>query len=177
MQLKISDDMSTTAVPQRGRDERAPRSVPALTVISHPQPQRIGERLLLEALATPGRTVSLSRNAPDFSRPGSMLALPLGDAFLSRKPVHFESLGGGASRLVVPEDGTQVRVCGEPLLGGREFSPEELAAGVPLVLAERVVLLLHMGLFGGARPGRRWAWWGRARASAACARRSPAWPT
>ncbi len=144
MQLKVSDDMSTTAAPPRGREERAPRSVPTLTVISHPQPQRIGERLLLEALTDVGRSVSLSRNGPDFSRPGGVMALPLGDAFLSRKPVHFESTSGGGLRLLVPEDGTRVRVCGEPLLGSRDFSPEELAVGVPLVLAERVALLLHM---------------------------------
>lgn len=144
MQLKISDDLSTTAVTTRGKDARAPSVVPTLTIVSHPQPQRIGERLPLEMLASVGRTASLSRNAPDFSRPGSLLALPLGDPFISRKPVQFEPGARGGLRLLVPEDGTTVHVAGEPVTGGREFSPQELAAGVPLVLAERVVVLLHL---------------------------------
>ncbi|WP_338863819.1 sigma-54 dependent transcriptional regulator [Myxococcus stipitatus] len=144
MQQKLSADMSTTAVHTKGKSAQAPRSVPALTVVSHPQAQRIGERLLLEVLASVGRTAALSRNAPDFSRPGGVLALPLSDPFLSRTPVLFEPAANGGLRLLVPEDGTQVSVAGESVAGGREFTREELAAGVPLVLAERVVLLLHM---------------------------------
>ncbi|WNG61892.1 sigma-54-dependent Fis family transcriptional regulator [Archangium gephyra] len=144
MQKKLSDDLSTTAVHSRGREAAAPHLVPALTIVSHPQPQRIGERRLLsEMVAAPGRTASLSRNAPDFSRPGSVLALPLGDPFISRKPVQFEPGARGGVRVLVPEDGTGVRIAGQPLVGCREFSSEELAAGVPLELAERVVVLLH----------------------------------
>jgi two-component system nitrogen regulation response regulator GlnG len=144
MQKKLSDDLSTTAVHSRGREAVLPRTVPVLTIVSHPQPQRIGERLLLSEMnAAAGRRASLSRNAPDFSRPGSLLALPLGDPFISRKPVLLEPGARGGVRLLVPEDGTAVRVAGQSLVGCREFSPEELAAGVPLELAERVVLLLH----------------------------------
>ncbi|HYO55029.1 sigma-54 dependent transcriptional regulator [Archangium sp.] len=152
MQQKSSDDLSTTAVHTRGKHTQAPRTVPALTIVSHPQSQRVGERLLLEMLAAVGRTASLSRNAPDFSRPGGLLALPLGDPFLSRKPVQFEPGARGGLRLLVPEDGTRVRVAGQSVVGGRELSPEELAAGVPLVLAERVVLLLHLAS-SSAEPG------------------------
>ncbi|PTL83448.1 sigma 54-interacting transcriptional regulator [Vitiosangium sp. GDMCC 1.1324] len=145
MQLKISDDLSTTAVHSRGKDASSPRILPALTIVSHPQPQRIGERLLLEMLAAVGRTASVSRNAPDFSRPGSLMALPLGDPFVSRKPVQFEPGSRGGLRMIAPEDGTQVRVAGELVTGGgREFSQQELAAGVPLVFSDRVVLLLHL---------------------------------
>jgi two-component system nitrogen regulation response regulator GlnG len=144
MQKKISDDSATTASHAYGRERPAPRMVPALTIVSHPQPERVGERLLLEMLATGGRTASLSRNAPDFSQPGSLLARSLGDPFLSRKPVQFEPGTRGRLRLVVPEDGTPVRVGGEPVRGSREFPLEALAAGVPLELAGRVVLLLHL---------------------------------
>jgi two-component system, NtrC family, nitrogen regulation response regulator GlnG len=117
--------------------------VPALTLIGHAQPQRIGERLLLDGLLSGERAVALSRNAPDFSRPGGVLALPLGDPFLSRTPVRFEAGPRGGVRLRVPEDGTPVLLGGEPVRGGREFSAEALVAGVPLVLAGRVALLLH----------------------------------
>jgi two-component system, NtrC family, nitrogen regulation response regulator GlnG len=136
-------DISTAVTPRRTR-QQAPRPVPVLTVIAHPMPQRVGERLLLEAV-TDGKPVALSRNTPDFSRPGSPeLGLPLADTFLSRKPVLFEPGAHGGMRLRVEEGGTHVRVAGEPLVGVRDLSPEELAAGVPLVLAERVALLLHV---------------------------------
>ncbi|MBZ4417296.1 sigma 54-interacting transcriptional regulator [Myxococcus sp. RHSTA-1-4] len=144
MQQKISDDMSQTAEHSQGREAPASRVMPVLTVVSHPQPQRIGERLVLEMLATSGRTASLSRNAPEFSRPGGLVTQPLGDPFVSRTPIQFEPGARGHLQLRVPENGTRVWVADEPVQGVREFSPEELQAGVPLVLAERVVLLLHL---------------------------------
>ncbi|MDY7226446.1 sigma-54 dependent transcriptional regulator [Hyalangium rubrum] len=144
MQQKISDQLSTTAERPSGRQASSPRAVPVLTLVSHPQPQRIGERLLLETLANTGRTASLSRSAPEFSRPGLPPGQPLADPFLSRTPVQFAPGTRGRLRLLVPKDGTPVRVAEEPARGAREFLPEELIAGVPLVLAERVVLLLHL---------------------------------
>ena len=136
-------EFSTTAVRTHGSAPQAAHPVPALTLIGHAQPQRIGERLLLTGLLSAERSVSLSRNAPDFSRPGGVLSLPLGDPFLSRTPVRFEPGLRGGVRLLVPEDGTPVLVGGEPVKGGREFPAEALVAGVPLVLAGRVALLLH----------------------------------
>jgi two-component system nitrogen regulation response regulator GlnG len=140
MSEKTFADVSTAAIHARG-GEQPPRVVPVLTLISHPVPQRVGEVLLLEALAD-GKQVALSRNAPDFIRPGSTLGMPLADPFISRKPLLLEPGAGGRVRLRVDEEGTQV-MAGTPVHGGREFGPEELAEGVPLVLGERVALLLH----------------------------------
>ncbi len=144
MQRKLSDDPATTAEHLLGHQAPARRLVPALTVVSHPDAERIGERLLLEMLSTSGRTAALSRNAPEFSLPGGQEARPLGDLFLSRTPIEFDPGARGRLRLRVPEDGTTVRVEDEPLQGTWELTPEQLVAGVPLVLAERVVLLLHL---------------------------------
>jgi two-component system nitrogen regulation response regulator GlnG len=140
---KNAADATTSVEPSQTRRAPAVRGAPALTVVAHPQLSRVGDRLLLDSLVTARRPVALSRNAPDFSPPGGLLALPLGDPFISRTPLHFEPGPRGGVRLVVPEDSTPVRVASEPITGGWEFSPEEVAAGVPLVLAERVVLLLH----------------------------------
>ncbi|RKG66186.1 sigma-54-dependent Fis family transcriptional regulator, partial [Corallococcus exercitus] len=53
----------------------------------------------------------------------------------------------------VPEGGTPVWVGSEPVRGGREFPAEALVAGVPLVLAGRVALLLHQATVrGGGAP-------------------------
>ncbi|MBN1210105.1 MAG: sigma-54-dependent Fis family transcriptional regulator [Myxococcaceae bacterium] len=137
-------DISTAATPTRA-SEQASRPVPAITVISHPTPQRAGERLLLGAVAM-GGTVALSRIAPDFTRPGGTLGMPLADTFVSRKPLIFEPAPNGGVRLRVEEGGTLVHVGDTPLVGTQEFSTQELTAGVPLMLAERIVLLLHMAL-------------------------------
>jgi two-component system nitrogen regulation response regulator GlnG len=141
----------STATAQGARGEvPTPRLVPALTLVSHPTETRAGEQLVLHGLGV-GRQVALSRNAPDFTRPGEPLGLPLSDPYVSRKPLVFEPAGERV-RLVVGEDG-KCTSAGEPLRGAREFSLEELARGVPLELAGRVVLLLHLAPAeeGGAR--------------------------
>jgi two-component system nitrogen regulation response regulator GlnG len=114
----------------------------ALTVLSHPQAHRVGERCVLDALAA-GKEVALARNTPDFVKPGRELGMPLADPFVSRKPVRLVPLGGGRIQIRVDEGGTVV-TAGAPILGALELAPHETAAGVPLELANRVVLLLHL---------------------------------
>jgi two-component system, NtrC family, nitrogen regulation response regulator GlnG len=133
-------DVSTAA--GSGRDLEAPGLVPALTIVSHPQAHRAGERCLLEAVAA-GREVNLSRNAPDFTRAHGALGVPLGDPFVSRRPVRFTAGPAGGVRLVVEPGGTPV-VAGAPIEGSAELTAEQIAAGIPLELAERVVVLLHL---------------------------------
>jgi two-component system nitrogen regulation response regulator GlnG len=133
-------DVSTAA--GSGHDVEAPGLVPALTIVSHPQAHRTGERFLLDAMAS-GREVSLSRNAPDFTRPGRDLGIPLDDPFVSRRPVRFAAGPAGGVRLLIAPGGTPI-VAGAPVKDGTELSAEDLAAGIPLELAERVVVLLHL---------------------------------
>ncbi|MGZ3460748.1 MAG: sigma-54 factor interaction domain-containing protein, partial [Archangium sp.] len=138
-----------------GHEQRAAASadqvVPVLTLISHPTVTRAGERLLLEAVAA-GREVALSRNGPSFTRPGETFGQPLSDPFVSRTPLVFSPGEGGRLRLRVGEGGTRVVVDEQPLTS-REFTPEELAAGVPLELSGRVVLLLHQASNRARAPG------------------------
>jgi two-component system nitrogen regulation response regulator GlnG len=138
-----------------GHEQRATASadqvVPVLTLISHPTATRAGERLLLEGVAA-GREVALSRNGPNFTRPGATFGQPLADPFVSRTPLVFSPGEGGRLRLRVGEGGTRVVVDGQPLTG-RDFTPEELAAGVLLELSGRVVLLLHQGSNRARAPG------------------------
>jgi two-component system, NtrC family, nitrogen regulation response regulator GlnG len=142
---KTFKDVSTVDAESRSREGAATRPVPALTLLSHPVARRAGERLLLEGLEA-GRAVALSRNAPDFSRPGTTLGLPLADPFLSRKPLWLEPAAGGGVRLRTGESGIRVVAGGEPLQGEREFPLQGLAMGVPLELSGRVVVLLHLAL-------------------------------
>jgi two-component system nitrogen regulation response regulator GlnG len=144
MQEKKFTDISTAATPNRAI-EQVLRPVPALTIVSHPTPYRAGERLLLAALSA-GGSVAVSRIGPDFIRPGGTLGMPLADTFISRKPLVFGPGANGGVKLTVEEGGTLVQVGDTPLVGTQEFTAADLAAGVPLVLAERVVLLLHQAL-------------------------------
>jgi two-component system nitrogen regulation response regulator GlnG len=120
----------------------ADEAVPVLTLISHPTATRAGARLVLDAVVA-GREVALSRNGPNFTRPGEPFGHPLSDPFVSRTPIVFSPGERGRLRLRVGEGGTRVLV-GEQPLTSREFTPEELAVGVPLDLSGRVVLLLHL---------------------------------
>ena len=133
-------DVSTAVGPRRGIEP--PDLVPALTIVSHPVTHRAGERSLLDSLAA-GREVGLSRNAPDFARPGRALGQPLDDPFVSRKPIRFAAAPGGGVQLLVDPGGTPV-FAGSLVDGSAVFSLEELSQGIPLELAERVVLLLHL---------------------------------
>ncbi|NMO16364.1 sigma-54-dependent Fis family transcriptional regulator [Pyxidicoccus fallax] len=145
-------DVSTAAIRDRSGGPTGPRSVPALTVISHPLPRRVGERLLLDAVSA-GREVALSRNGPDFTRPGSALGEPLSDPFISRKPLLLApGTLPGHVRLTNSDGGTQVGIAGTLMQGTWELSSEELTAGVPLELGGRVVVLLHLAETGGEAP-------------------------
>ncbi|MCY1040922.1 sigma-54 dependent transcriptional regulator [Corallococcus sp. bb12-1] len=135
-------EVSTAA----GAQQRIPASsdelVPALTLISHPTATRAGARLLLDAVLA-GRDVALSRNGPPFTRPGEPFGHPLSDPFVSRVPLVFSPAKTGMIRLRVGEGGTRVTVNDQPVTD-REFTREALAAGVPLDVSGRLVLLLHL---------------------------------
>jgi len=142
MKQPVPDDVSTANVPAQDVGAHGARPVPALTIAAHPLVHRVGERLLLDALLR-GREVALSRNAPLFTRPGGALGLPLADPFLSRRSLLFRPGAHGGVRLEVAEGGTRV-VAGDVPGQRWDFTPESLADGVPLELAGRVVVLLHL---------------------------------
>jgi two-component system nitrogen regulation response regulator GlnG len=133
-------DASTADSPQRPSGVPAPTRA-ALTILSHPLAHRVGERCVLDALAA-GKEVALARNTPDFVKPGHALGMPLGDPFVSRKPIRLVARGAGRIQLIIDEGGTAV-TAGAPIDRPLEIGPDELLAGVPLALADRVVLLLH----------------------------------
>jgi two-component system nitrogen regulation response regulator GlnG len=143
MQTKTLLDVSTFNIGKQESDPAKTGPIPALTVISHPMPERVGDRLLLSVVAAGGQ-VPISRNAPDFVRPGEVLGVPLSDPGLSRKPWLLGPGSRPGAVRVDPGESQQVVIPGEAPLGPWELSPEQVAVGVPLELAERVVLLLHL---------------------------------
>ena len=135
--------------PPRPRPEEAPPSetalVPALTILAHTDPSRVGERLVLPALAA-GLAVRLSRQEPVFNAPAGSrdTARPLQERHLSRSPMRLT--GGDEPGSVTIDRGearTSLIADGETVERQRTFSPTEVGRGVVLVLARRLVLLLH----------------------------------
>jgi two-component system nitrogen regulation response regulator GlnG len=119
----------------------AAAAVPALTIVSHPQLERAGERALLDGIGR-GGGVALSRNAPDFAPPGTALGRALDDPFVSRRPVRLVAGPGGGVQLIAAAGGTSI-VAALPF-DGVELSCAQLADGVVLELAGRIAVLLHL---------------------------------
>ncbi|MEM6796495.1 MAG: sigma 54-interacting transcriptional regulator, partial [Acidobacteriota bacterium] len=136
----------STETDLRHDEESAPRpsSVPGLTILSHPDFGRIGERCALPAL-TVGGTVRLSRQEPLFHEPGRGLERPLGHRGLSRQPVLLRGLSHGGVRLEAGSSRTPLLLGGDgrPLEGRETLGSPALARGVILRLGRHVLLLLH----------------------------------
>ncbi|MBV8200786.1 MAG: sigma-54-dependent Fis family transcriptional regulator [Acidobacteria bacterium] len=122
--------------------------VPGLTVLWHPDLERVGERALLSGLAL-GREEAISRNAPVFAATEPPLAAsaeprPLADPFLSRQPIRLVPAGDlGAVRLVRDGSRTPVIAGGVPVHGALELGAADVERGTVLLLGNRVALLLH----------------------------------
>jgi two-component system, NtrC family, nitrogen regulation response regulator GlnG len=127
-------------------------SVPGLTIVAHPDIQRVGERVALPGLVS-GRRVALSRLEPTFSPPGQRQLRPLRDPHLSRRPLHLLPGVDPGTVLLDPGDSTtSLRVGGEEVHRPVTVSAQALERGVVLMLGHRVVLVL--GLLLPLVPGR-----------------------
>lgn len=135
----------TTDLPESGETSA---SVPVLTILAHPDPRRVGERLLLRVL-TIGREVLISRTEPVFDRMPETDrrmdgALPLGGRYLSRQPMRLlPASEPGGIVLDLSTTRTKVEAEGEVAAGEVVFSSRQVDAGVLLNLANKIVLLLH----------------------------------
>lgn len=117
--------------------------VPGLTILSHPDRDRIGERAALTRLASKRQTC-LSRLEPTFLAQGLDEARPLGDRHLSRQPIHLAP-GPEEGDLVLDAGATptKVEVDGHAVTARYQISAREIERGVVLILGRRVTLLLH----------------------------------
>ena len=87
--------------------------------------------------------MALTRAAPDFRRPGSARAAPLGDRFMSRTPIRLCAAGSGRIRIVRGDSTTTVAVAGVED-DDDELGPLADGDGVPIALADRLVVVLHL---------------------------------
>ena len=128
--------------------------VPTLTILYHPDVNRIGQFAILSQLDR-GQCMGLSRNTLEFYAYRGSDGETLNDPYLSRKPL---TLGFSSGQyLVAPaERGSPVEMLGVPFTGDAyRIEPDALDNGVVMVLAERVVLLLHMSKAGFSQADRQ----------------------
>jgi two-component system nitrogen regulation response regulator GlnG len=133
---------ASTEIPRRSRTAPAEELIPALTIAAHPDPERVGDRLVLDPIAA-GREVLLSRGAPEFLGAGRALGAPLAARCLSRTPIRLEPTADGGIRIRC-EGGTATAIGDVEVEGAIELAPLRPGDGVPIVLADRVVLVLHL---------------------------------
>lgn len=120
----------------------ADTGVPALTILYHPEPERVGERVVLSELVG-GGPAALSRLEPLFAPIRHGAPRPLGDPHLSRRP--FKITPTDAGGLLVDASGTSTLLLldGELMATQRRIPAERLAEGSILLLARRIALVLH----------------------------------
>jgi DNA-binding NtrC family response regulator len=126
---------------------RRERSELRLTIIFHPDPERIGESARLESVASKRGNKVLGRNWPEFSRDapavGMIKARPCEDPHISRRALSFERSGSSLTLARPEEKSCRVLVNGCELEAEVTLSPDELQQGVAILLASRVCLLLR----------------------------------
>ncbi|WP_312645995.1 sigma 54-interacting transcriptional regulator, partial [Stenotrophomonas sp.] len=124
-----------------------PQALLGLTVLWHPNRQRIGEQAVL---MFEGGCCEVHRNAPDFQRAGSDVGQALDHQGISRTPIRFLRNADGsltvqssASRMHFEVDGRVIAAAAE----GQILGVQQLANGVVLRLGSSVLLCLgHVGL-------------------------------
>ncbi len=119
------------------------KTVPALSIVCHPDIARIGDVAHLTGLSV-GQVVRLSRLEPTFAAPGASSGQVLADPRISRRPVQLESLADGGIRLGVRATTTQVLVDGVVVTGEVIVPSERLTRGVTVQLGSFFTLLLHL---------------------------------
>jgi len=136
------DDAKAT-LPEPAATLVAPGGGPAiaLTIVFHPDAARVGERAVL-GQAEPGVAAQLARNEPSFAPVRGGRAAPLDDPHLSRAAVSLTVTAGGGVRIDASKTTTSVVVRGRPVTTAT-LEADDVRVGVVLLVANRIVLLLH----------------------------------
>ncbi|MEM8997444.1 MAG: sigma 54-interacting transcriptional regulator [Acidobacteriota bacterium] len=135
------ETMTHSAVLSGSRPHDRIAVVPGLTLAAHPDLDRVGERSALAALGGDG-DVELSRLTPLFAHPGESRRRPLADPHVSRRTLRLRSRPGGGLEIQNPSR-LRILAQGEALADRRVLSAAELERGVTILVADRVLLLLH----------------------------------
>ena len=124
--------------------------LPCLTLLDHPDPRRLGERLMLSR--RPGDAGHSIARAEGLFAPadGSREPSPLGHAKVSRTPLRIWTQADGRVALEAAAK-INVRVDGSSLHGTRVVAQESLERGLVVELGRHVAFVLHDAALGAGR--------------------------
>ncbi|MES2757703.1 MAG: sigma 54-interacting transcriptional regulator [Pseudomonadota bacterium] len=134
-----SDDPEDTLTSQLSSLEEASGRLLALTILWHPQLERVGQ----QCIAGPGAgEIALNRFAPLFARPGGV-QLPLGERCIARDRLWLRRGPGDALAIDPPQSRMSVELDGVALTGPTMLAPERIDGGLVLALGGAVLLCIH----------------------------------
>jgi two-component system nitrogen regulation response regulator GlnG len=117
--------------------------LPALTVLWHPDLDRVGEVAPLTALRDTG-SVDLTRLEPPFFVPGSHVDRPIDHQTMNRSPVLRIVAKRGGLELGLGATDKKVEIDGAPLETMRELSHDDLRRGLIITIGSGYAFCLHI---------------------------------
>lgn len=127
-------------------EDFASAPVLAITILWHPQRERIGEQMLGPAA---GGAIAVNRFAPLFAplstRPGAGHdGTPLGERSITREPVHIRFVAEGGIQIDHVRGKMGLELNGRPSNGTDQFTAGELDRGIVIGLGSQVFVCLHL---------------------------------
>jgi two-component system nitrogen regulation response regulator GlnG len=127
-------------------EDFASAPVLAITILWHPQRERIGEQMLGPAA---GGAIAVNRFAPLFAplstRPGAAHdGTPLGERSITREPVHIRFVAEGGIQIDHVRGKMGLELNGRPSNGTDQFTAGELDRGIVIGLGSQVFVCLHL---------------------------------
>ncbi|WP_306396431.1 sigma 54-interacting transcriptional regulator [Telluria beijingensis] len=123
-------------------EDFASAPVLGITLLWHPQRERIGEQMLGPAA---GGAIALNRFAPLFARAGAGHdGTPLGERSITREPVHIRFIPEGGIQIDHLRGKMGLEINGRPSNGSDQFTAGELDRGIVIGLGSQVFVCLHL---------------------------------
>lgn len=123
-------------------EDFASAPVLAITILWHPQRERIGEQMLGPAA---GGAIAVNRFAPLFARAGAGHdGTPLGERSITREPVHIRFVAEGGIQIDHVRGKMGLELNGRPSNGTDQFTAGELDRGIVIGLGSQVFVCLHL---------------------------------
>jgi len=123
-------------------EDFASAPVLGITILWHPQRERIGEQMLGPAA---GGAIAVNRFAPLFARTGAGHdGTPLGERSITREPVHIRFVAEGGIQIDHARGKMGLELNGRPSSGSDGFTAGELERGIVIGLGSQVFVCLHL---------------------------------
>lgn len=123
-------------------EDFASAPVLGITILWHPQRDRIGEQMLGPAA---GGAIALNRFAPLFARAGvGHEGTPLGERSITREPVHIRFVAEGGIQIDHARGKMGLELNGRASSGIDQFTAGELERGIVIGLGSQVFVCLHL---------------------------------